>query len=165
MVLPMQALAWHCLIRPTFNQLFTLIKKQSSLTSKPANIYYHLGDAYYELSQLEDAIDNYKIALVLDPQMIYAYINMTRILCQRSRLSEAMELITQALKLVPECADVYIAFSYVLDGQNNRTGAIIALKIAKNLSIIYTDIYKSLGIDLFEQGRSEEASRKLKIQH
>jgi adenylate cyclase len=67
-----------------------------------ADIHRHKGFALEKIGKEEQAIEEYKKALEINPDYSEANFNMAKICYRKKSFNEAMEYISRALKRVPE---------------------------------------------------------------
>jgi Flp pilus assembly protein TadD len=79
-----------------------LLKKIIKNHSNNAQALYLLGAAYQMLDQLQEAVDAFNACLVLDENHASAKLNLTSILIEKNQLFDAMPMLLQLQKIMPE---------------------------------------------------------------
>ena len=75
---------------------------------KPSrSMYYNLGNALRELNKLDEAVENFRHALALDPNYAEAYTNLGGVLLVQHKLEEAIKSYRRALELKPRYTETY----------------------------------------------------------
>ena len=77
-------------------------KEAASLAPKDAEIYYDLGNAYYELREYKKAANAFNKAISLRPRYLGAYNNLGRVYEDQQDIPNAIESYQQVLSLDPE---------------------------------------------------------------
>lgn len=67
-----------------------------------AAAHYQLGNAWYDVGQLDQAIASYRDALALDQELVGAYVNLGSALDEMGELNDALTAYEAALKLQPD---------------------------------------------------------------
>ena len=71
------------------------------MSREKAEAYKNLGNEFLELSQLNEAIEQYNLAINEDPTYRSAYSNKANVLESSKQLKEAIEVYDQMIKLNP----------------------------------------------------------------
>ena len=67
-----------------------------------AQLYYNLGNTYFELNQLDSAIRAYQHAISLDESLVTAGYNLARVHIESGKIEEGKKLLEQLLEEDPE---------------------------------------------------------------
>jgi len=151
--------------------------KKSPYKARP---HINLGEAYAEKGRLNDAISEYKQALVIKPRFAEAHNNLGDAYTKKGRLDEAIryakahynlgvayfkwgkldEAIAeyrQALTIKPRYAEAHnnLGITYVKKGKLDR--AISKYKKALSIKPRYADAHYNLGVAYAKKGRLDEA--------
>ncbi|WP_414516509.1 tetratricopeptide repeat protein [Nostoc sp. PCC 9305] len=98
-----------------------------------ANLNHKLGLSYTVAGNFKKAINYYRQAIALDPNLPETYYNLGNILQEEGQWSEAIASYGQALKLNPLNWEIYIRLSQVYQAQNKRAEAISVYRQALTL--------------------------------
>jgi cytochrome c-type biogenesis protein CcmH/NrfG len=97
----------------------------------------------------------YRTTIARNPACWMAYTNLGDILSADNRLSEAMDLFNQALKIKPAVAHYSLGNAFILRGRTSE--AIDQYKQALQIDPNYAEAHHNLGSALFLMGRTPEA--------
>ena len=111
------------------------------------------GDA----SQQEQAISAYRQALVLDPTLVPALVNLANLHYARDELVEAQALYERAINLEPDCFEAYFNLGNIQHDLGRFGDARECYQVAVQLSPAYADTHFYLAVTLEKLGRSQEA--------
>ena len=84
-------------------------------TTKPTDA--NLGIALRKQGQLDQAIENYRKAIQVDPEYAYAYNNLGLALDDQGQLDQAIENFQKAIQIDPEDASAYYRLGIALSDQ------------------------------------------------
>jgi len=124
--------------------------------------YYNLGNAYFEVSQMEKAIAAYRAALRYDPGSVKASYNLALALVKAGRAEEAVTILSEILAGDPGNVEILEALAWT----KSTTGAdeeaigiyerILAVS-AENGNALY-----NLGVLQWKTGKKEEAAERFR---
>ncbi|MDZ7951218.1 glycosyltransferase [Nostoc sp. DedQUE09] len=98
-----------------------------------ADLNHKLGLSRTIAGNSKEAINYYRQAIALDPNLLNAYYSLSNILQEVGQWEEAIASYSQALKLNPLNWEIYIRFSQVYQAQNKRAEAISVYRQALTL--------------------------------
>ena len=128
----------------------------------------HLGNAFFEVENYEEALDSFDQALQFKPNDHEAWYNRGIVLNSLGRNEEAINSFDQFLAIKPDDHQAYHARGFVLDSLDRYEEAINSFDKSINIKPDQREIWNSRGITLFKLERSEEAlasfDRALEIQ-
>ena len=126
---------------------------------------YHndLGVLLEREDNLEDALEQYRLARRKDPTLVLAYINAGNVYVKLNKLTEAEKFYRQALDREPDQTEALnnLAWVYILLQENLRSAIGLleqAIEVDQENRYRYLD---SLGWALYREGRVEEAIQTL----
>lgn len=126
--------------------------------SMQIEIYSMLGDAYYNLKQLEKSFSSYEEVLALDSSNAHTLNNYSYFLSlEKTRLDKAISLSSRLVALFPEDATYLDTYGWVLYQSGRFTEALIPLGKASQTSGSGV-IWEHYGDALFRNGKTEEAA-------
>jgi len=116
-----------------------------------ARTYNNLGNAYLDEGRMNDAIEEYKIALRLRPDYPAAHYNLGNVYKKRGRMNDAIQEYKTALKLAPNYAEAHNNLGNVYHKLGRMNDAIQEYKTAlrlkpnlasahHNLEIVYAEL-------------------------
>lgn len=70
--------------------------------TKVAEVYYNLGNAYFELNNFNSAVNAYLHAIELDQSMVSASYNLARVYIESKQIDKGMDLLNDLLEDDPE---------------------------------------------------------------
>lgn len=133
------------------------VKAEQSDADLDAAAYLELGNGLSEQKQIAEAIAAYRQAIERNPQNIYGFYALSRLLIQQKQFAQAIPILRQALRLDPKIGGIYSDLGQALTEQQQWNEAIIVYqqwaKVEPNLILPYTH----LGSLLTRQQRFEEA--------
>lgn len=119
-------------------------------------LHYHLGLAYRHVQQLDQAEQQYQIALhqpLLPKLKLGAQINLGSLYKHTGRLSEAITQFEQATRIDPNSAQAYFNLGVAHRAMGYLEPAIAAYQRAIELDPAYPEAYQNLGVVLFKLGK------------
>jgi len=133
----------------------------SSSADAPARLaaqYFHEGASLdADESQRDEAADAYRKALVLDPELVPALVNLANIHYASDRLIEAQALYERAIHVEPDCFEAYFNLANVHHDLGRYGEALGCYEEAVTLNPGYADAHFYLAVTLEKLGRSREA--------
>ncbi len=108
-------------------------------------------------SQRDEAADAYRKALVLDPELVPALVNLANIHYASDRLIEAQALYERAIHVEPDCFEAYFNLANVHHDLGRYGEALGCYEEAVTLNPGYADAHFYLAVTLEKLGRSREA--------
>jgi tetratricopeptide (TPR) repeat protein len=124
--------------------------------------YNNLGYAYKSQGNIVKAIENYKIALKINPNFDYAHNNLGVALESQGHFDKAIEHYERAIKINPNYSWPYYNLGHIYQLQNQMEKAIEYYQIAIREDPIFSNAYYNLGQIYQSQGRMENAIKHYK---
>jgi tetratricopeptide (TPR) repeat protein len=116
------------------------------------------GDA----PKMDEAAAAYRKALVIDPDLVPAIVNLANIHYARDELIEAHALYERAIGLDPDCFEAHFNLGNILHDLGRYDGALRCYHHAVALNPGYADAHFYLAVTLEKTGHSPEAKRHWK---
>ena len=107
--------------------------------------------------KLEEAAAAYRKALVIDPDLVPAIVNLANIHYSRDELIEAQALYERAIGLDPECFEAHFNLGNIQHDLGRYHEALAAYRAAVALNPSYPDAHFYLAVTLEKAGQSGEA--------
>ena len=109
-------------------------KKRTLFFTKEPSAYNNLGQAYLYAKEYAPAVENFKKAIEIAPDITEGYISLTTAYLVQNSAVEAREWCLRALKTFPKTARLHynLACAYALEGESEK--AIDSLTQAVNLN-------------------------------
>ncbi len=107
--------------------------------------------------KMEDAAAAYRKALVIDPDLVPAIVNLANIHYARDELIEAQALYERAIGLDPDCFEAHFNLGNILHDLGRYDGALGCYRDAVALNSRYADAHFYLAVTLEKIGHSPEA--------
>lgn len=104
------------------------------IKGKIANEHAKLGDSYYGLGMLEDALAEYRKAMVLRPQFADVMTKIGSALREKGDVAGAVDAFTRAKTLNPNYLPAYILLGVTYFSQGDRTRAAQEWKAAQRIA-------------------------------
>jgi Flp pilus assembly protein TadD len=126
---------------------------------RPENAWGHymLGLSAWKAGDLALASNAFERSLTLDPRHVKSLLNLSRVLLEQDRASEALPRVTAATELDSESAEVHRMMGRVRSALEQSDAAIESYRVA--LSLDPTDVWSmnNMALLLIRQERYEEA--------
>ena len=107
--------------------------------------------------KMEEAAAAYRKALVIDPDLVPAIVNLANIHYSRDELIEAQALYERAIGLDPECFEAHFNLGNILHDLGRFAEALSSYRAAVALNPSYPDAHFYLAVTLEKTGGSSEA--------
>jgi tetratricopeptide (TPR) repeat protein len=134
---------------------FPFADPQAALAAKYFIEGSHLDDG--DERKMEDAAATYRKALVIDPDLVPAIVNLANIHYARDELIEAQALYERAIGLDPDCFEAHFNLGNILHDLGRYDGALVCYRDAVSLNAGYADAHFYLAVTLEKIGHSSEA--------
>ncbi len=125
--------------------------------SQDARSLFAQAVGHHQAARLNQAIDCYRQALALKPDLAPAHINLGTALCELGLLQDAETSYRSALALQPDQAEIHNNLGTVLFEQEKLGEAVAAYRHALALQPDYAEALNNLGAALYGQGALQEA--------
>ena len=116
-----------------------------------------LAGRWRNAGRVDDAVEQYRKAVELNPGYMEAYSNLGNALRQQGRLDEAMAHCRKALEIQPQSARTHRILGLALAGSGRLDEAIAQFQEALAIEPECAEAHNDLGAALLERGRSNEA--------
>ena len=110
-----------------------------------------------EARDLESAASAYRRALLFDPQLVPALVNLANIHYERDELVEAEALYEKAIRTDPECFEAYFNVGNIQHDLARYAEAVSAYRDALAINPGYPEAHFYLAVTLEKLGRASEA--------
>ncbi|RKX76034.1 MAG: hypothetical protein DRP87_13075 [Spirochaetes bacterium] len=122
-----------------------------------AEVYFNLGNAYFELKHFDKAVNAYLRALQLDESLARASYNLARVYIETEKLGEGIKILKQLLEKEPENSILLsaLAYAYTLQGRTEEALETYGKILSRN-SFDQNALYNT-GVLLWRSERREEA--------
>ena len=107
--------------------------------------------------RMEEAAAAYRRALVIDPDLVPAIVNLANIHYSRDELIEAQALYERAIGLDPDCFEAHFNLGNIQHDLGRFSGALGCYRDAVALNPGYADAHFYLAVTLEKIGHSQEA--------
>src|SRR5438874_4417096 len=116
-----------------------------------------------EDGKMEEAAAAYRKALVIDPELVPAIVNLANIHYGRDELIEAQALYERAIALDPDCFEAHFNLGNIHHDLGRYDDALVCYRDAVALSPGYADAHFYLAVTLEKTGHSPEAKPHWKM--
>jgi tetratricopeptide (TPR) repeat protein len=134
---------------------FPFADPQSALAAKYFVEGSRLDDG--EAQNMEGAAAAYRKALIVDPDLVPAIVNLANIHYARDELIEAQALYERAIGLEPDCFEAHFNLGNILHDLGRFDRALTCYREAVTLNANYPDAHFYLAVTLEKTGHSHEA--------
>lgn len=107
--------------------------------------------------KMEEAAAAYRKALVIDPDLVPAIVNLANIHYARDELIEAQALYERAIGLDPDCFEAHFNLGNIHHDLGRFENALVCYRAAVSLNGGYADAHFYLAVTLEKTGHSSEA--------
>jgi len=107
--------------------------------------------------KMEEAAAAYRRALVIDPDLVPAIVNLANIHYARDEMIEAQALYERAIGLDPDCFEAHFNLGNILHDLGRYESALVCYRDAVELNSGYADAHFYLAVTLEKVGRSQDA--------
>jgi protein O-mannosyl-transferase len=125
--------------------------------------YNNLGLAYSRYGRRPEAIEAYKQAINIKPNLAESYANLGAAYANLGRLSEAMDAFKMAAQINPDLAEAHYNLGYAYAKLGRYTEAIDIYKQAIKIKPDYAQAHKNLGIAYLAIGDKNSAMAEYNI--
>jgi tetratricopeptide (TPR) repeat protein len=122
-----------------------------------ARQHYNYGATLQKVGRIDEAVEQYRIALRFDPGYASAHVNLANALVAKSKLEEAQKHLQEALRLEPRSGDVHAGYAYLLERLGHKEEAEVEYQTAIGLNGRSARLLYSYGAFLEKNGKREEA--------
>ncbi len=107
--------------------------------SDKAEGYAYLASLYQQRGKLEDAVQQYRIAIAVDSLFMPAYSNLAELYIQQRELMQAIKIYRLAIQHNPEEIQMRVMLALLYKEQNRMKEAMVQLDIARELVEAHAD--------------------------
>ena len=145
-----------------FEVAATRARKETLRFPRSARAHANLGIALAKSGKFDDAIEELREALLIDPNHFVAGITLGRILAESGRIGEAKEIYQQLHQLSPSSESVLLSLAYVAlrEGQFSLAEGYVEESLKANRKRPYSHFL--LGITRLERGNAQGAIAALR---
>ena len=137
--------------------LIELYEEALLINPNYAKVYFNLGGAYHELSQLDDATINYKKSLDINPSFAEAQNNLGNVYKELGQLDKAIDSYQKALDINPKYAEAHYSIAITFQLLDEFEKMIEHLEVLISIQPKFFEAYNYLGIALKETGQFKSA--------
>ncbi len=87
---------------PDDNLRVEYLTKELAKSPDRVDLLFRLGNLYYDMTKMDDAVKNFERAVELDPQFVGALVNLGGAYDELGRLDDALEVYNKALAIEPD---------------------------------------------------------------
>jgi tetratricopeptide (TPR) repeat protein len=106
---------------------------------------------------MEQAAAAYRKALVIDPDLVPAIVNLANLHYARDEMIEAQALYERAINLDQDCFEAHFNLGNILHDLGRYESALVCYRDAVELNPLYADAHFYLAVTLEKSGRSVDA--------
>jgi tetratricopeptide (TPR) repeat protein len=107
--------------------------------------------------KMEEAAAAYRKALVIDPDLVPAIVNLANLHYARDEMIEAQALYERAIGLDPDCFEAHFNLGNILHDLGRYDSALVCYRDAVELNPGYADAHFYLAVTLEKLGHSQDA--------
>jgi protein O-mannosyl-transferase len=155
LVITLMILSWYQI--RYWKDDFTVFQHAINVTKDNDLAHSNLGFAYHNKGDLDNAMKQYKLAIMINHNYPDTHYNLGILLADQGHFQEAMDQCGIAVRLDPKHAPAYYNLAYVLMLQGRNDEAIKHLQEAIQLDPEYAKAYGFLGDIFAAEGKNKEA--------
>jgi tetratricopeptide (TPR) repeat protein len=125
-----------------------------------ANLYFEIGNHYYDAVMPVEARTNYERALALDPDFNKARVNLAMLLVESDEVDSAKALLEEAIRREPKEAKAYNNLGMVYYSELDVAKAVEYFRRALEIDPANAEAHYNLGLAFAESGLVLEAIRE-----
>ncbi|CAD8196501.1 unnamed protein product [Paramecium octaurelia] len=129
------------------------------MSAVDATVYYNRGVLFKQQGEKEKALQDYNMAIKLNPNYATAYINRGVLFKQQGEKEKALQDYNMAIKLNPNYATVYINRGNLFNEKGEKEKALQDYNMAIKLNPNYTNAYYNRGVLFKQLGETEKANQ------
>jgi tetratricopeptide (TPR) repeat protein len=122
-------------------------------------IYFHLGNAYYETGDTDGAVAAFLKAVELDPRYFKAEVNLALMYDEQEKYAQAIEVFEQAAEIEPKNPEVWSHMGNTYYAQGQYAKAMELYRKALELNDKAAHALYSIGVAFADAGIFREAVR------
>jgi protein O-mannosyl-transferase len=128
-----------------------------------ADLRADFGFAYWEKHQMDSAIEQWQIALSINPKSFWALDDMGMAYVVQSRYSQAVPLLRQALQLSPQFTNAHLHLADAYIGLHDDKNAETEFRAAIESSPLDADAHNRLAKFYLDHNRVDEAQEQYEV--
>ena len=140
-----------------WNNSVTLFSHAIGVTQNNYIAHNNLGVACDGLGRCQDAVENYKQAVKINPEYAEAHYNLGIAYGKLGRRQDEVESYKQAIKIRPDYAKVYVNLGVAYEALGRYQDAVETYKQIIRIEPDYADAYINLGVAYYRLGRYKDA--------
>jgi tetratricopeptide (TPR) repeat protein len=140
-----------------------LLEEMTVNFPEDANLYFELGNLYYDEALPVDSRINYEKALELDPALNKARVNLAMLLAESAEVDSAKSLLEEALRIDPRDAKAYNNMGMIYYTDMDSAKAVGYFAKAIELEPDNIEAHYNLGLAFAESGLLLEAIREWRL--
>jgi tetratricopeptide (TPR) repeat protein len=140
-----------------------LLEEMTATYPEDANLYFELGNLYYDEALPVDSRTNYEKALELDPDLNRARVNLAMLLAESAEVDSAKSLLEEALRIDPKDAKAYNNLGMIYYTDMDTGAAVDYFNKAVDLEPENVEAHYNLGLAFAESGLLLEAIREWRL--
>ncbi len=139
--------------------MFLIAEKVKKLKHSPSNI--KMGIIFLQNNLIDDAIEQFNLAVTNDPDNISGYINLGTTYIQAKEFKKANKVFLRAMEKKGRYADLHNSYGFALLSENKFEEALHELQEALKLNNDYAEAHYNLAILYFKSTLFDQSDDKL----
>jgi tetratricopeptide (TPR) repeat protein len=128
-----------------------------------ARAHWKYGFALHKAERFDEAIEQYQIALRLNPREKEVHYTMGQVLAAQSRFDDARTELEEALRAEPRNGDIRCEYGHVLGALGQKEEAEAQFQLAMRLSPRSAKVHYDYAMYLSEQGKIDNAIAEFQV--
>ena len=145
-----------------FDDAITACQSLTETYPNSAVLNITIGKCYFELGQIEQAIERYQKAIKINPKCVAAFVMLSQTHSAQGDADQAIKNLQKAINLEPECAETRLNMGMLLKDKGKLEAAIESYQRAIEINPNFAAPYNNIGVILRDTDDLDGAIKNFK---